>query len=84
MRYLVDAGLTPYQALRTGTINVAEYLNQSAYTGTIAVDKLADLVLLNGNPLQDINQTSQVEGVMMGNLWMPKEYLEKELKRLEK
>ncbi len=84
LRYLVDAGLTPYQALRTGTVNVAEYLNQTASTGTIAVGKQADLVLLNGNPLQDISQTTRIEGVLLGDRWMPKGYLEGELRKLEK
>ncbi len=84
LKYLVEAGLTPYQALRTGTVNVAEYLNQSASTGTIAAGKQADLVLLNGNPLQDISQTTRIEGVLLGDQWMPKGYLEGELKKLEK
>jgi hypothetical protein len=84
LRYLVDAGLTPYQALRTGTVHVADYLNKSTTTGTVAVGKNADLVLLNGNPLQDITQTTRIEGVLLGNQWMPKKYLEEELKKLEK
>jgi imidazolonepropionase-like amidohydrolase len=84
LKYLVDAGLTPYQALRTGTVNVAEYLGQSATAGTIAVGKQADLVLLNGNPLQNISQTTRIEGVLLGDQWMPKGDLEGKLKKLEK
>lgn len=84
LKYLVDAGLTPYQALRTGTVNVAEYLNQSATSGTIAPGKQADLVLLNGNPLEDITQTTRIEGVLLGDRWLPKGYLDGELRKLEK
>lgn len=47
-------------------------------------DFLSDLVLLNGNPLDDINQSQNIEGAMMGNLWMNKEYITIELKKLEK
>jgi imidazolonepropionase-like amidohydrolase len=84
LKYLVDAGLTPYQALRTGTVNVAEYLGQSTTTGTIATGKNADLVLLSGNPLQDVTQASRIEGVVLGNQWLPKAYLQKELEGLVK
>lgn len=84
LKYLVDAGLTPYQALQTGTVNVAEYLGQSGTAGTIKAGKNADLVLLSGNPLQDITQAARVEGVVLGNQWLPKAYLQKELKGLVK
>jgi imidazolonepropionase-like amidohydrolase len=84
LRYLVDAGLTPYVALRTGTVNVAAYLGRSADSGVIKVGAVSDLVLLNGNPLQDINQTTQIEGVMLGTRWLPKAYIDRELQKLEK
>jgi imidazolonepropionase-like amidohydrolase len=83
MKYLVDAGLTPYEALRTGTVNVANYLNKSD-AGTIKTGNVSDLVLLNGNPLEDINQTKNIEGVMIGTRWLSKEFIQKQLKKLEK
>ncbi|WP_317170112.1 amidohydrolase family protein [Rhodocytophaga rosea] len=84
LKYMVDSGLTPYEALRTGTVNVATYLNKSAQSGTIKTGNVSDLVLLNGNPLTDISQTTQIAGVMIGNLWLSKEYIDRELKNLEK
>lgn len=84
LQYLVNAGLSPYEALRTGTVNVATYLNKSKDAGTIQVGAVSDLILLNGNPLKDIEQTKNIAGVMMGNLWLSKEYIEQELKKLEK
>jgi hypothetical protein len=84
LQYLVGAGLTPYQALRTGTVNVAAYLNQPLPAGTVKVGSVSDLILLAGNPLQDITQTQQIEGVMLGNRWLPKTYLQQELKKLVK
>lgn len=84
LQYLVDAGLTPYEALRTGTVNVAEYLNRRGDSGDIKTGSLANLILLNGNPLQDISQTKNINGVLVGGRFLPKGYIDKELKRLEK
>ena len=83
MKYMVDAGLTPYETLRTGTVNVASYLNKPDW-GTIKTGNVSDLVLLNGNPLKDIGQTKNIEGVMIGTNWLSKEYIQRELKKLEK
>lgn len=83
LKYLVDAGLTPYQALRTGTVNVAKYLNLSE-AGTIKPGAIADLVLINGNPLTDITNTKKIEGVMLRGKWLSKNEIEAGLKRLEK
>jgi imidazolonepropionase-like amidohydrolase len=83
MKYMVDAGLTPYETLRTGTVNVASYLNKPD-TGVIKTGNVSDLVLLNSNPLKDISQTRSIEGVMMGTNWLSKAYIQNELKKLEK
>ncbi len=83
LRYLVDAGLTPYDALKTGTVNVGKFLNREDI-GIIKTGAVSDLLLLNGNPLEDITQSKNIEGVMMGNLWLNKEYINAELKKLEK
>jgi len=83
LKYLVDAGLTPYQALRTGTVNVATYL-KLADAGTIKPGAIADLILINGNPLTDITSTKKVEGVMVQGKWLSKSEIESGLKKLEK
>jgi imidazolonepropionase-like amidohydrolase len=83
MKCYTDAGLTPFETLRTGTVNVAKYLNKSD-AGTIKTGNVSDLILLNGNPLKDISQTRNIEGVMIGSQWLSKEFIQKELKRLEK
>ncbi len=69
---LVAEGLTPYQALSTGTRNVAEYFGVTADVGTVTVGKRADLVLLSANPLMDIQATSTPVGVMIGGRWYTK------------
>jgi imidazolonepropionase-like amidohydrolase len=81
LQYMVVAGLTPYQALRTGTVNVARYLHMDK-GGMIQVGFIADLVLIAGNPLVDINQTKKVEGVVLDGKWLSKTYLQNGLKKL--
>ncbi|HEY0653455.1 MAG TPA: amidohydrolase family protein [Chryseosolibacter sp.] len=83
LEYLVKAGLTPYQALETGTVNVAKYL-KIKNAGTIEVGSVSDLILLNGNPLEDINHVRAQSGVMIGTRWMDKTFIDNELKRLVK
>jgi imidazolonepropionase-like amidohydrolase len=75
----VAAGLTPFQALVTGTRAVAEHLGTSKSAGTIEVGKRADVVLLDGNPLQEIGNTSKIAGVMIGGRWLPKNDIDKRL-----
>jgi imidazolonepropionase-like amidohydrolase len=89
LEYLVNSGLSPFEALQTGTVNVARYLtqyklNEPEQNGTVSIGAASDLLLLNGNPLADIKQTRNIEGVFLGNLWLNKEYIQKELKKLEK
>jgi Tol biopolymer transport system component len=56
------AGMTPYEALKTATVNPAQALNLDA--GTIAPGKLADLIIVDGNPLVDIAHTHKVKRVI--------------------
>jgi imidazolonepropionase-like amidohydrolase len=78
LKALVMAGLTPYHALRTGTVNVGIYFGTSD-TGTIATDKRADLVLLDANPLEDVGNSSRIAGVMLKGRWMSKSDIDKRL-----
>lgn len=61
---LVQAGLSPAQALQAATYEPALFLNATGSLGTIAPGKLADLVLLDGNPLQDISNTRRISAVV--------------------
>ena len=80
---LVRAGLTPYQALVTGTRNPAEYFGTLDSAGTVAVGKRADLVLLAGNPLADVRHTAHPAGVMFGGRWLPRAEIDRRLAALE-
>lgn len=61
---LVEAGLSPYEALRTGTVNVGEYLGEEDTSGMIAPGYRADLILLSSNPLESIPFQGAIEGVI--------------------
>jgi len=62
---LVDAGLTPKQALQTATLNPAHFLERSKDLGTAEAGKIANLVLLDANPLQDIHHTRRISAVIL-------------------
>jgi hypothetical protein len=61
---LVEAGLTPLGALQAATLNPARVLNIADSLGTVEPGKLADLVLLDANPLEDIRNTRKIQAVV--------------------
>ena len=66
---LVDIGLTPFQALQASTYNPALYLGKLDEFGTVEIGKRADLILLDGNPLENIANTQHISGVMVRGRW---------------
>lgn len=66
----VEAGMTPYEALRTATVVPAEFLGRSAVLGTVEEGKRADLVLLEADPLESIDNARQRVGVMVRGKWL--------------
>jgi len=65
LAYLVQAGLTPMQALQAATARPAEFLHRTAEQGIIATGKRADLVLLDANPLDNIHNTQKIHAVLL-------------------
>lgn len=65
LQLLVEAGLTPFEALKTATVNPAIYLGREKELGTIAKGKFADLVLLDADPLADIRNTTKINAVIL-------------------
>ena len=79
----VEAGLSPYQALVTGTINPALYFGKSGQFGGVAEGQAADLILLRGNPLENIANTQSIDGVMVRGRWLARSDLDRMLVNLE-
>lgn len=78
----VEAGLSPYRALRAATVTPAEFLGISGKTGTVEKGKAADLVLLDANPLGDISNTRRIAGVFVNGRWIPKSEIDSKLNRI--
>jgi imidazolonepropionase-like amidohydrolase len=73
---LVSAGLTPMEALQAATLNPARFMGRENELGTIETGKLADLVLLDANPLDNIANTRKIIGVVLGGRLFPKSSLD--------
>jgi hypothetical protein len=82
LRDLVNAGLTPFQALQCGTVNPAMVLGYAHDRGTIEQGKRADLVLLRGNPLDDIANSASIVGVVRNGRWLSATQIEAILERI--
>jgi len=71
-----QAGLTPLDVIQTATINPAVFTGMAAETGSVALGKTADLLLLNYNPLLDLVTMRQPEAVVLAGFWYPKASLQ--------
>lgn len=84
LEYLVAAGLTAYEALQTGTVNPAKFFGMEDDLGTVEIGKIADLVLLDQNPLIDINNMRRIHGTMLRGRWVSRAELDVILARVER
>ncbi|WP_181918273.1 MULTISPECIES: amidohydrolase family protein [unclassified Wenzhouxiangella] len=77
----VEAGLSPAEALATATTNVADYLGETN-RGCLEPGCVADVVLLENNPLEDIGNTRSIQGVMRAGEWFDRERLDAALEAI--
>ena len=80
---LVRAGLTPAEALQSATINSARFLGMERDLGTIERGKVANLVLLDADPLADIHNTTKILEVFLAGKEFPRPALDQMLKDAE-
>ncbi|MGH9844978.1 MAG: amidohydrolase family protein, partial [Blastocatellia bacterium] len=80
---LVKAGLTPMEALQAATRNPAKFLGQLDSLGTVERGKIADLVLLEANPLAEISNTQKINAVVVGGKLVSKAELQEMLAKVE-
>jgi len=79
----VQAGLTPMEALQTATRNPAQFLGKLSEVGTIETGKIADLVLLDANPLDDIHNTRKIRAVVLSGRYFLRTDLDEMLHQVE-
>jgi hypothetical protein len=76
LQELVSAGLPEFEVLKASTVSAAEFLKRKQDIGTIEVGKIADLILLEGNPLENILNTKRINGVMVKGKWFTADELD--------
>jgi imidazolonepropionase-like amidohydrolase len=79
----VLAGLSPFEALKTATVNPARFMHRDKDLGTIEEGKLADFVLLDANPLADIANTRKINAVVVNGRFISREELNRMLSNIE-
>ena len=79
LQRFVAAGFTPMEALQTATLNPAKFLGMEDRLGTIETGKLADLVMLDANPLEDIRNTQKIRAVIVNGRYLSRPDLDKML-----
>lgn len=82
LELMVQAGLTPFEALATGTREAARYFAQEQEWGTIAPGLVADLLLFDANPLEDIGNVWEQSGVMIRGRWISGDEVERRLNEI--
>jgi len=73
------AGMSTFDVLRSATVNAGEYFKSGEPFGTIEPGKRADLLLLSGNPLEDLANVDRIEGVMVRGRWYPRAAIDERL-----
>ncbi|NGP77921.1 amidohydrolase family protein [Balneolaceae bacterium YR4-1] len=81
--HMEAAGMSPYEILKSGTVNVGEYFKNEDTFGTVAKGQRADLLLLNANPLNDLDHLKNHAGVMVQGRWYSREMIDAKLKEIE-
>ncbi len=79
MALWVEVGMTPYEVLEAGTRRAAEYFDALDDFGTIEIGRRADLLLLTGNPIDDIANVARRGGVMVNGNWWSEERIQERL-----
>lgn len=82
MKGLQEAGLSNFTILQSGTANPARFFGKTGEFGTIEKAASADLILLDGNPLEDLSNTWRQSGVMVRGKWLSKAFIAAELAKI--
>lgn len=78
-----DAGMTNYEILFSGTNAVGEYFSNEDQFGTIEEGMRADLILMEDNPLRDLDAIRDHSGVMVNGTWLSRDMIDEKLAEIE-
>ena len=79
---MAEAGMSPYEILKSGTANVGLYFQERDKFGTVVEGGRADLLLVERNPLEDVGNLKYRSGVMVRGLWLPEDAIQQRLARI--
>ncbi|MBX2843675.1 MAG: amidohydrolase family protein [Flammeovirgaceae bacterium] len=82
MGYMVEAGLSPFETLKIGTVNPSEFFDATGKFGKVKEGLSADLILLSENPLDDIGNMKKIEGVSVRGKWLTKTFIQEQLEAI--
>ena len=82
MAAMQEAGLSPAEILRMGTLSPARFFGAEDEWGTLGVGKAADFLLVAGNPLSDLNALRQMKGLMLQGKWLSREKIDQRLEEI--
>ena len=82
IRAMTDAGMRPFDILRSATVNVGEYFKDKDRFGVIAPGTRADLLLLDANPLEDASNVAKRSGVMVRGQWLAEREIQTRLEKI--
>jgi imidazolonepropionase-like amidohydrolase len=77
LKILNEIGIPTYDVLKMTTINAALAMNKETEFGTVEIGKRADLLLLNANPLENIENLKKINGLMVRGIWLSEEEIQK-------
>jgi len=83
IKSMLKAGMSNFEILKSGTSNVASYFDAEGEYGIIQTGAAADFIIIQGNPLEDLNNLKNIEGLMLRGEWIPKNKVQQELDRIE-
>jgi imidazolonepropionase-like amidohydrolase len=81
LELLVKAGLSPSRVMRMATMDASAYLGETKLRGSVEKGKIADLVILRGNPLRSISNARKIEGVISGNRYLSRKIIDTKLEK---
>lgn len=83
---MAESGMSNYDILKSGTTNVGSYiktLGVSSNYGTITLNSISDLILVDDSPLEDLSNLKKLSGVLVHDRWYSKEHIDKKLAKIE-